>query len=317
MIVKDGVGSFFNGLMNYLTGPSKNHIMIGDSMGDVSKELQLSILNDAGAQNRRLKKKVFHASISMEHTGKLTQEQWKKIGDGYMNYMGFENAPYAMILHDDKDHQHIHIIGSRVDYDGKTISVWQSHERGMAHMREIEKEYGLQQLDTPDRNRSEKSKTSKEIHAERRGEKLIKTRIKDEIKSALKKARGKTQREFNASFANELSSAGVNFQTHKHDSGHVYGMSYDMNGMIFTASKLGKRFQYKQLNEQLKEAYVLYCKEFLSDIKNWPEQLVQKQKPSVGPIDTILSSGVKKSKDDEYDEDEVNSKKKRKRRRGI
>ena len=71
--------------------------------------------------NSRVKNKQFHASISTK--GKDHNfEELKDVAERYLQKMGYSNNPYLIYAHTDSPNNHVHIVSSRVDMDGKRIS---------------------------------------------------------------------------------------------------------------------------------------------------------------------------------------------------
>jgi hypothetical protein len=76
--------------------------------------------------NTHVKNPVFHAVISCKGR-EMSHEQLKNVGIEYMHHMGYKNSPFLIYGHNDNANNHIHIVSSRVNLDGKKID--QSYER--------------------------------------------------------------------------------------------------------------------------------------------------------------------------------------------
>jgi hypothetical protein len=68
--------------------------------------------------NTRTKNFFIHASLSFNPEEKISEETMKKIGEDWLHRMEYRDVPYTMFVHNDKAHQHIHIVASRVRFDG-------------------------------------------------------------------------------------------------------------------------------------------------------------------------------------------------------
>lgn len=86
-----------------------------------SKEEYKMFLQKHSEANKRVKNPQFHASISAK--GKETSfDDLKVFGEHYMEQMGYGKNPYLIYKHTDTENNHIHIVSSRVDGEGKKIS---------------------------------------------------------------------------------------------------------------------------------------------------------------------------------------------------
>lgn len=100
-------------------------------------------MSEQAATNRRVRTPVFHASLRVppEERGALDDEEWGRAAESYAERMGFQNAPWAAVRHAD---DHVHVIASRVDYDGHTVSASHDFERSRKAVRAVEGEHGLE-----------------------------------------------------------------------------------------------------------------------------------------------------------------------------
>ena len=63
--------------------------------------------------------------------------------------MGFASAPWVAVVHQDTDHQHMHLMACRIGFDGKTISDANDFRKSEAIVRQIEAEFGLAAVPSP------------------------------------------------------------------------------------------------------------------------------------------------------------------------
>jgi len=139
-IAKKGRG--FRGLAAYLLRGGRGVVVAGPMAGRNARELarEFGVLRQL---NPRLTKAVGHMMLSLAGGEALTDEQWSDVARFYVEGMGFANAPWLGVLHRDTDHEHLHIMASRVDFDGKTVSDANDFRRSEQLVRAIEKKYGL------------------------------------------------------------------------------------------------------------------------------------------------------------------------------
>lgn len=76
---------------------------------------------------------VFHAMLSLRPGESLTTSQWRTAVQTYMTDLGFdETNQYVAVMHQDKDHQHVHIVANRIRLDDTFSMVKDSHERSIS-----------------------------------------------------------------------------------------------------------------------------------------------------------------------------------------
>lgn len=81
----------------------------------------INYLEARSKTSARIKYPQFHAVISCK--GKShTKEQLTEITIAWLKGMGYENQPYLLVFHKDTDNNHIHIVSTRIDENGKKIN---------------------------------------------------------------------------------------------------------------------------------------------------------------------------------------------------
>ena len=95
------------------------------------------------AANRKTEKPILHISLNPDPKDCVTEEQFIKLAEQYMQRMGFGDQPYIVYRHNDIGREHLHIVSVRVDETGRAISDSYEHERSMKVCRELEQQFGL------------------------------------------------------------------------------------------------------------------------------------------------------------------------------
>lgn len=78
-------------------------------------------------------KPVFHAMLSLRPGESLTTSQWRTAVQKYMADLGFdETTQFVAVMHQDKDHQHVHIVANRIRLNDEFSMVKDSNERSIS-----------------------------------------------------------------------------------------------------------------------------------------------------------------------------------------
>ena len=93
--------------------------------------------------NRKTEKPILHISLNPDPKDCVTEEQFIKLAEQYMQRMGFGDQPYIVYRHNDIGREHLHIVSVRVDETGRAISDSYEHERSMKVCRELEQQFDL------------------------------------------------------------------------------------------------------------------------------------------------------------------------------
>jgi hypothetical protein len=223
---------------------AERHRVIGGNMsGETPRELarEFGVFRE---QRPEIEKPVHHASLSAAKGERLTVEQWNEIAEKYVEKMGFGNSPYVVIQHTDTEHDHIHIVTSRIDLDGKVVSDFQSKMRAEAVMREVEREYSLQRV-TPSRETERAALTRGEVERfNRTGELSAKMTLQERVDLAMKDAPSVTE------FVERMNRTGVEVIPNLQSTGRVSGISFRINDELMKGSDLGKGYSWNGLQKR-------------------------------------------------------------------
>jgi len=90
-----------------------------------------------------VEKAVQHVSLSAAPGERLTDEQWQRVAEAYMEKMGFKDNQYVLVRHADTGHDHVHLIMNRVSMNGDLVSTQFDYRRQEIALDQIEREHGL------------------------------------------------------------------------------------------------------------------------------------------------------------------------------
>jgi len=244
MILNLVKGTGFRGAADYVL-KKENATLIGGTMaGSTPRELSGEAA-EFRKMNLKLGKAILHSSISLADGESLDDYQWGDLAEKYMEKMGFSESAYFVARHHDSDHDHIHIVGLRMNYDGKTFSDSNDYKKGEAIMRDLEKEYGLYQVNS---HRMRRAPTRAEIEmaskTDGQAEISVKLQLQPLLDEALKNSPSVVL------FCERLEAVGVDVAANVASTGKMNGFAFELNGHRFTGSKLGKKYGWAGLQKQ-------------------------------------------------------------------
>lgn len=249
MLARITKGQDFAGCLRYVlerTGAERiGGNMEGTTVAELATEFDLSVQ----CQQRRSPHKptqaiVCHTSLSVEIGRKLDDQTWNAIAKDYLREMGFDQNQYVLARHTDTNHDHVHLIVSRLRLDGTTVESWLDYRRAQEVLRQLEKQYNLQAV-LPSWETDVKPPTVGEIRQFRRtGEPSVRAMLQVAIDDALITATTIDD------FQHQLAAQGIEIRLRQIQSG-IAGISYKLNNVAFPGYKLGKRYTWTRIEEQL------------------------------------------------------------------
>ncbi|MEO0487929.1 MAG: relaxase/mobilization nuclease domain-containing protein [Cyanobacteria bacterium J06659_2] len=249
MIGKQIKGKSFRGLLNYLHHKERAQLIGGNMAGHTPRVLA-SEFHVSRALNPRLQKAVYHASLSLPKPEQLDNDRWCDIAEAYLTGMGFTESQYVIYRHSDRDHDHIHIVASRIRLtDGSTVSDSWDYRRSETLIRSLETQYDLTPV-ADSRSRGDRAPTTGEMRRQwRTGEAGVRGSLISHIEQATQGAPTLPQ------FMHRLKDVGINARLGYTRTGKVKGISYERDGVAFSGSKLGKAYTFPGLQKHRGVSY--------------------------------------------------------------
>lgn len=199
------------------------------------------------------KKPIVHISINPHPEDVLSDQQLTDIAQEYMQKLGYGNQPYLVYKHEDIDRHHIHIVGLRVDENGKPLNDKFEHRRSKQITRELEKKYDLHPAER--KERTERPELKKVDYAA--GD--VKHQIGNAVKGACYSYRFRSFGEYKALLAcyNVYAEEVKGEISGKPYQGIVYSAMNDKGekvGNPVKASRIGKSVGYEALERRMQKS---------------------------------------------------------------
>lgn len=242
MIAKAVKGKSFRGALDYDLSKEKGQLLDTNMAGKNPRQLAAEF-----GEIRKLKpnlgKAVLHVSLSAAPGETLTDAQWCDIGQHYLKGMGLDNNQYVMTRHTDTDHEHIHLVVNRIQFDGQVTSDSQDFKRQDALMRQIEKHFGLTELQAAfgldgRKVAGHKAPTKGEIEESlRTARPSTRQQLQQLCDAAAKDCRSVTH------YRDRLAAVGVEIVPSFQLAGEkLNGLTYKLDGVVMKGGDLGKAY---------------------------------------------------------------------------
>lgn len=190
---------------------------------------------------------AWHCSLSLPPPENLTDEKWGELTEKFMEKMGFSSETvWTAVRHHDTEHDHVHIIASRIDLAGKLfLGKWEAKE-AIKLTNELAREYDLREVDYEKPKLSRRQLKKSEIDmAIRTDEAPPRLKIQQTIDAIIARS------PISAShFAEQLEAAGIRVRANLASTGKMNGFSFALNGVQFTGSSLGAGYKWTELQKK-------------------------------------------------------------------
>jgi hypothetical protein len=248
--------------------------------------------------NEKVVTNTLHVSLNFDAADKLSKDELQDIARTYMDRIGFGKQPYLVYQHHDAGHQHIHIVSTNIQPDGKRISMHNLGKNQSEIARKaIEIEFGLVKADS---KKLEQNQAIKPVNAQKvqYGKSETKRAITNVLDTVLKQYKFTSLAELNAILKQYNVMA---------DRGAPDSRTYQRGGLV-----------YRVLNDKGNKVGIpikassIYCKPTLPNLKGKFEQnaidrhahgkrpktlidwyLLKTKQPSLqGMIDALQKEGI-------------------------
>jgi hypothetical protein len=248
VIGKQIKGRSFSKLLNYLFGKD-GASLIGSNMEETTPRGLAAEFRFCQQLNPRVSRSVYHASLSLPHTEHLENDTWHDIAQKYLQAMDFDMNQYVVVRHSDRDHDHAHIVASRIRLDGTTVSDSWDYRRSEAAIRQLEQDYGLQSLHSSQGKDSRSPTTGEQRLLGRTGEASIRVQLQRSLDQATQSPVTMPQ------LIGQLQKNGISVRIRDRQPGEITGISYELNGIAFSGTDLGKAYTFQGLQKYRRVNY--------------------------------------------------------------
>jgi len=235
-MAKINKGTSFSDRINYGLDNNKNAKMIAiEGVFGIDKESMAESFEMQASMNSRVAKKVGLISLNFSKDDpKLSDETMAEIAREYLEKMDIVDTQFIVVRHNDKDHQHCHIVFNRINNLGKTISDSKERYRNEKVCKELTKKYGLKMSEGKGNVKREQL----------RGKDKVRYEIYDALSEYVPQSNGWTDLTLN------LLTQDIDIEFRNcENTDKAEGVSFSKDGYSFSGSKIDKQFGFGKLDK--------------------------------------------------------------------
>ena len=242
-------GKGFKGALRYNLEKVEKGVaeVLDHSFVEVSEKTIMKEIQMIRSHRPNLKKFFYHTSINFPPNENLSNQTMLQIGQDYLKESDFTQHHYIMFRHYDAGHPHLHILVSRIGYDGKVLSDSNDFARCEKILRQLEKKYNLTPVASSTQAK-QRAVTKDELEMMKRtNTPSHKVQLQAIIKHVLAQKSKPTTKEFILA----LEKKKVNVLFNQATTGYVSGISYSYEGITITGAKLGNDFKWTSIKSHI------------------------------------------------------------------
>lgn len=246
MIAKQIKGKDFYGVLAYNQKKvdNKQGDIIDTNISGTSVIQQTKEFNIVRQLRPNVSKVVYHTSLNLPYSDKLTNAEFGCLARDYLYGMGFTDNQYIIYKHTDQEHAHIHIVANRIKYSGDIVSDSLDYKRSESLIRKLETKYNLTQL-TPKTENIVLSRGEIE-KCLRTGETPDRLELYTIITELLKQNVAMNE------FLEKLKGKKIDVKLNKTKAGKITGISFKFKDTLYKGSKINRNLSWSNLVKQLK-----------------------------------------------------------------
>jgi hypothetical protein len=243
MIGKQFKRHSFRQVLDYVSGKEEAKYLGGNMSGQTVAELTAEFKRSQEL-NPNVLQPAYHVALSLPHHDHLDETDWQVLAADYVERMGYGESQYVLFRHADRDHDHVHLVASRIRLsDGKLVSDSWDYHRSQAILRQLEQEYQLTSTlsswEVGDRplNRGEVEKL------ERTGEKSIRQQLQEKLTVCAEQSQTLPE------YLSQAQQSGIQIKLRSMPDGGL-GISYQLDGVALSGTHLGKDYTFNGLQKR-------------------------------------------------------------------
>ena len=243
-------GKNFKNIINYVFSPGEKNKKdradwIGGTLGSNSPQEIIKDFDTVQRLRPHIEKPSWHCSLTLPEGEYLSDADWSDVVEDFMEKMEFSKlTPYTIVRHNDTEFDHVHVIASRVPMTGPVWTGRNDVYRAIAATQELEKEYNLTQTPGYKKRESARETYRERKKAERTGVTPPRIQLQELIDEAVADKPTAPQ------LAQRLEDKGVIVRANLASTGRMNGFSFELDGLAFKGSSLGKAYSWSGLQKR-------------------------------------------------------------------
>lgn len=213
--------------------------VISTNLAGTGKKSYVRQFNKNAERRSDIKKPVLKVTINLKPGERLKAYELAEMVDDYRRQMGLTNCPFVAVEHREKPHQHLHVIFSRIDFDGKLARTKFDRLEARRWARRIETKYNL--TPTPERTTRRGMTSAENEKRDRDGVLPRHVQLQNHIDAAL----GNPAHQF----VERLEEKNINVMF-RFERGKAVGVSFLFAGKKYAGGKLGTDFTWGGLQRR-------------------------------------------------------------------
>jgi len=247
MIANIKAGKSFRPTLLYNLQKVKNHSAerLDSSFANSDEKGILREVNMVRMLRPNLGMFFYHISLSFPPWENPNDDLMKQIAREYLEKMGFDQHQYAIFKHNDASHPHLHILVSRIGYDGSVISNFNDYRRSEQVLRKLEEIHDLTKV-ISSRLAKEKALSKNELEMMKRtDEPTVKMKLQIMIMDILKLKPSTSE------FIRLLEAKNILVFFNNSNRLSVQGISFGFEGIKLKGSHLGNAYKWQAIKHEI------------------------------------------------------------------